>query len=352
MQYNRECSLCLWLCCCEQKLTWLQGLGWDIGLGTIDRLLSDSDHIPILYKGGEGYSRVPIKCLLRYSLLVFATNMSLLSTQRLKLARNTSISRFNNPRNYEHTWYIFWNLVATRLATRIDEQICFVGPQFPLWRHLQADEEPAEPPSIVIHPRVDLGPPYDDNGLSVIGDTSLSSIGNSVTGKDSKRITDFALVIWKPYTSSIISQNAEEQEEISSMSDDEEEEEEEMRDAQVSDEGEDIGTDGGDEDGEEEKEGEGEGQDMFLSRAPLDILARKTLEFIPVLIEIKRHISRKHLHKWTTKMENHMLEAQSDVFMQVGSFALSYGVIINTLSHTRLPISFPAADGKSRMQFL
>jgi len=207
---------------------------------------------------------------------------------RVQNARDAAISKFNNPRNYEYVWYIFWNQVMTRIAELIDPYGCYVAPQLPLWRlyikglkikispevDMEVDGESSD--EEVMLEEAEEGVIGDEDDEDMVGDTSISSVGSGSTTKlkNRKRITDFALVLWG-----------------------------EIGKERVVREG-----------------GVESVRDEVLFESNDDPSKSKFFEEICLLLEVKRFPSRKLVGKqvvFTGKLDDLMIKAREDVLLQV-----------------------------------
>jgi hypothetical protein len=92
---------------------------------------------------------VPVKCL-----------------ARLRMARDVAISYKTNPANFENNWYPFWNIVATRIASRISLDNCYVAPQYVLWL-LWAKGRPGIEPEDIFQVSSDSDSDEEEAGLEL-----------------------------------------------------------------------------------------------------------------------------------------------------------------------------------------
>ncbi len=110
-----------------------------------------------------------------------------------------------NPRNLEHIWYPFWMRAASQIACKVDLERCTVAPQYPLWQiwthddmelgHIEmlSDDEDKAMDEV----QEDGNPEHDDDDDLLEGETTLSSINETLSITTRSRITYFALVHWQ-----------------------------------------------------------------------------------------------------------------------------------------------------------
>lgn len=152
----------------------------------------------------------PIKSIrVRAKFHTIPVNMPSRMHRRLKVARDGASSRNHNPRNLEHLWYVFWSIVASRIAGRINSMNIFVAPQFPVWRLWIDDEDPIEVAAIEFRDDSAMdttdyylmggaedGDEDEDEAELEEANTSLPSVVATDKSKNRGRITDFALICW------------------------------------------------------------------------------------------------------------------------------------------------------------
>jgi hypothetical protein len=287
-----------------------------------------------------------------------------MSLPRLQRARDAAISYQTNPANLEHNWYPFWNIVAMRIASRISQQDCYVAPQYPLWfswakgrpgidpedifqvssdidsdddenndleggpldfvetddeaaikkdptwtppfqKSVDVDEEPVRfTRSQVMNNHGDDGRRDDaQNEVGVFGEglspkpstadrsiDSIISVAATIVGNSRKRITDFALIVWQSVPFGIKHE-----------------------------------TDVVKFDVDHQEDGVGDfitlDQEIILPVPTRDNeLNMRIRERVAILIEIKRHPSRKAMENHeiaSAKRKNLAAKAKSDVVIQV-----------------------------------
>jgi hypothetical protein len=202
-----------------------------------------------------------------------------LISRRLAMSRSAAISRNHNPRNLELPWYAFWNLALDRLANKLHPEHCYVSPQFPLWR-LWIEEEDGDEPELHFVNTEDDAIEEDiaiENDVDPDLDISFASESVAATWRGSKysnRITDFALVFRVPR-----------EEPTSHDSDSDSDNERPMRVP-------DLAT----------------------------IASMKCWENVPVLVEIKRFVSRSEPTgaSFTESLRDKLEVAKADVLKQAG----------------------------------
>lgn len=118
---------------------------------------------------------------------------------RFQIARDAAISKHTNPRNFEHVWYPFWEEVCNRLRNRADRYNLYVAPQYPLWRVRVLGDEANIKPSMTQVNDSDEENKDEDEEMFDAANMSASTVADTIKLRDSKRITDFALLLWKEY---------------------------------------------------------------------------------------------------------------------------------------------------------
>jgi hypothetical protein len=114
---------------------------------------------------------------------------------RLVVSRDAAFSRNHNPRNLEHLWYPFWEVVADRLVARVGLETFFVAPQYPLWRlpdqdKVKPSDESEDEEDDEENPTPHAGPIEDvDSSTGAVGDVDMdgSSIKSQAADRTTKR---------------------------------------------------------------------------------------------------------------------------------------------------------------------
>lgn len=201
-----------------------------------------------------------------------------LEDEEIHVIRKAVINRNINPRNYEYSWYIAWNKICQRLADGIDGQILFVAPQYPLW-YIPPKRELSNQLNFEAHEIFedeDEGMEADDEDaedIDMAGNTSVSSVTSTVKGTDRKRLTDFALVMWKDSDVLVRATRAP----------------------------------------------PGDFLELLAIHLP-DVLSTKLKEFIPMIAEIKRYPSREGIRgalALSAAVTNQLAQAKKQALMQV-----------------------------------
>jgi hypothetical protein len=204
--------------------------------------------------------------------------MPSLINRKLAVSRSAAVSREHNPRNLELPWYAFWSIALSRLAEQLHIEHCYVSSQFPLWRlWIEDEDEPELRPADTEH-EDDLSDEYMDV------DSSFSSESVAATWRGQKyknRVTDFALIFRVP--------------------------------------SEDYTNHGSDSDLDND-------EPMQIPDLPT-LAGVKYWETVPVLVEIKRFVSRSQPADTLKEAVDDRIEiAKNDVLQQASEFLVSWTV--------------------------
>lgn len=252
----------------------------------------------------------------------------LIERTRFAIARDAAISKHTNPRNFEHVWYPFWQLVSNRLGDRVDPFNFYVAPQYPLWRvWMPGDEDNVKPCMTQVDEddeesddaneggdedsddETEGSDDEDEHDVEMFGaaNTSVSTVADTIKIRDRKRVTDFALLFWKEEDARTLLG------ELSPVTE----------------------------------------HAIFSAAQPTVTPYLKLLEYIPLLIEVKRQPSRSDMgsENWRFKMRVLISKAKEDVLLQVR--LLTHSTLIQTNLILRRPLTYSAAvDGYISGQYL